>query len=146
MKNELAVQLSHLPICVISRPLDAEALGNLITTCDGYLDLHPAPRVDPALLKAMMLGKPVVAGSSPDIEGHGGVDGISLTLQRMAEVSAHPDVEKDLAVALRDAVADEHSRETVSRSWRRQIEDSAVGQARKGSAAGCQGMDLENDQ
>ncbi len=61
-KRELEQQLAHLPIHVIAEPLRVDALDGLLSACGGYLDLHPAQRIDPVLVKAMMRGMPVVVG------------------------------------------------------------------------------------
>jgi hypothetical protein len=121
-KRRLAVQLEHLPIRVVARPLDTEVLNDLISECDGYLDLHHTRRVDPALVKAGMAGKPVVTGWSSGPVNQGEVREISSALQRIVEILAHPEIEEDVASTLGTAVREEYSPENALRVWRQQID------------------------
>jgi hypothetical protein len=145
-KRDLAVQLAHLPIRVVARPIDTATVNTLINSCDGYLDLHRALRVDPVLVKAALSGKPVVAGWSSSFVAQDEESDFNFAMQRIAEVLAHPDVEMDLATALMDSAKKEHNPEIASRAWGMQIDNLATEISREESSAVGQRIDLETDQ
>jgi hypothetical protein len=133
-KSELTSQLQHLPIGVVSRPLEAATLNALISASDGFLDLHTSPRVDPALVKAAMSGLPVVTGW--DLTGGDGheIGDLGVVLQRIAEIAAYPDTERNLASASMDDVRELHSVRTSSQVWRLRVGTEAIDHDSKGLA------------
>jgi hypothetical protein len=130
-KSGLALELSHLPVRVVVRPLDTESLNTLITACDGYLDLYRAPRIDPGSVRATMLGEPVVTGWEVGDGGGEDFTDLGVAFQRVAEIAAYPETGQRLASTLKTEVVKEYAPQTVSRTWRQRICDVLAEDGRK---------------